>query len=99
MSTKKQVKHTLLSRIADKVRGCDYYRVMPRELTEPTVTGASGNFMILYSLCLVSLVSMTVLMFMLVMEFAKFLTIKATSELALFDPSSLGSNTKVFVVF
>ena len=46
MSTKKQVKHTLLSRIADKVRGCDYYRVMPRELTEPTVTGASGNFLI-----------------------------------------------------
>jgi hypothetical protein len=28
--------------LVELIKACDFYRVMPRELTEPTVTGASG---------------------------------------------------------
>lgn len=48
---------------------------MPRDLTEPSVTGAS-----------VSVISMTFVIFLIIYQMVKFLTMNVTSELMLLDP-------------
>jgi len=48
---------------------------MPKELTEPTMSGAA-----------ISLISMTILMLLLVWHFAKYLTFVNTNDLSIPDP-------------
>ena len=35
--------------ITDFVKSCDFYRVMPKELTEPTVSGGASKFLSLFA--------------------------------------------------
>lgn len=79
---------TFLDAISDALKSVDFYRVLPKDMTEPTVTGASGKYLTtIYYLHSVSVFAMAMLFLMLTNQLFKFLKVNATSELTLIDPS------------
>ena len=83
--------------MASTLKSLDFYRLMPRELTEPSVTGASCKDNYFHQSIIVSVISMTFVAFLIIYQMVKFLTLNVTSELMLLDPRlhSRSSENKV----
>ncbi|CDW91058.1 UNKNOWN [Stylonychia lemnae] len=74
--------------IADCIKSFDFYRVMPRELSEATVSGAT-----------ISVISSTLLSLLLVYEFAKYMQFNESRELAIANPmNSIDNMVTIFRV-
>lgn len=43
MATKPSQYKTRIARIGDFIKACDFYRILPQELSEPSVSGASSK--------------------------------------------------------
>lgn len=75
--------------ITECIKFFDFYRVMPREMTEPSMTGASSKFHFFNYWLLVSLISMSILMIMIITNYANYLTIEGQTEFTLQDPTTI----------
>jgi hypothetical protein len=56
--------------VQSKLRAVDLYRKLPSELTEPTLSGA-----------LISIISTSIIILLIISEFASFMSTRETSEM------------------
>lgn len=91
----------IVHKIKEFVKKVDFYRVMPKGLTEPSVHGASSNIHYSFTNMLKRVVSMAatcLLLLLLTSQLAKYLSIKLESDIVLFDPTVPHSNSVIIIL-
>ena len=74
------------SSISSRIKSLDVYKNLPRDLTEPTMSGALSNFSSMFrkwifNLILVSLISSAIIVILLVSEITAYLSMHIVSEM------------------